>query len=73
MVRLFAHVYFMFTEGFGRFRIVAEASGVKSESTAKILEAAVSDSAFGGIVFRYHVLGTGTDPCVPVPGAWYRN
>ncbi len=63
----------MITEVFGRFQIVAEASGVKSESTAKFwelqtsgleLEALISGTKHWvpkqALVFRYWVLGTGT-------------
>ncbi len=54
----FVQVYFMITEVFGRFRIVAEASGVKSESPARNSEASVSDQ-------HLEVLGSGTKWLVP--------
>ncbi len=63
----------MVIEVFGRFWFVVEASGVKSESPARISEAPDFGSAFGGVGFRYPGAGTGPRPCVSVPALGYRN
>ncbi len=68
-VRLFAHVYFMFTELFGRFRIGVEDFEMKSKLPARKLEASDSEQ---GLVFRYQPWGTGTKGGVPVPDFRYR-
>ncbi len=69
----FGHAYLVFTEVFGRFRVVVEASGVKSESPAMFLEVAASDLGLWSLVLRYPMAGTGTGHCVLVPAAGYRN
>ncbi len=56
----------MVTEVFGRFRFVAEASGVKIELLARIGKLRGSDFGFRSAVFRYPTWGTGTGGGVPV-------